>query len=353
MSSAMQMTYDRRMLMTRKNRSPDQEMQNQDLAMYSYIDPLTGLNNRASGEQQIINVLEGDDPAGALLMIDIDHFKSVNDTYGHAMGDRILKRFAEILKSFIRNEDILMRLGGDEFIIFYRNFTEPDQLAERCRRIIEKVEYLIGDMVDERIGQTISASIGIAISGINGNDLKTLKDHADKALYYVKQHSKHGFLLYEDGVDSVHEVSKHRGSVDISVLKTMINENGLDRGAYLVDYDSFKNLYRFLSINLKRIDTSYQLVLFTLTLKKPATSLSIINLERQLGRLIGKTLRVGDVAAQYGRNQYVVLLSGTNTDNGKIAANRVLNNWLEEFESSCNISYEIEDLCDDKSEIAL
>lgn len=339
--------------MRRKNRSPDQEIANQDLAVYSYIDPLTGLSNRASGEQQITNILQGNDPAGALLMIDIDHFKSVNDTYGHSMGDRILKRFAEILKSFIRNEDILMRLGGDEFIIFYRNFTEPDQLSERCRRIIEKVEYLIGDMVDERIGETISASIGIAISGINGNDLQTLKDHADKALYYVKQHSKHGFLLYEDGVDSVHEVSRHRGAVDISVLRTMISENGLDRGAYLVDYDSFKSLYRFLSRNMKRVDTNYQLVLFTLSLKKPATSLSIINLERQLGRLIGKTLRLGDVAAQYGRNQYVVLLAGTNTDNGRIAAGRVLSYWMEEFKSTCDLSYEIEDLSEDSEKLKL
>lgn len=339
--------------MRRKNRSPDQEIANQDLAVYSYIDPLTGLSNRASGEQQITNILQGNDPAGALLMIDIDHFKSVNDTYGHSMGDRILKRFAEILKSFIRNEDILMRLGGDEFIIFYRNFTEPDQLSERCRRIIEKVEYLIGDMVDERIGETISASIGIAISGINGNDLQTLKDHADKALYYVKQHSKHGFLLYEDGVDSVHEVYRHRGAVDISVLRTMISENGLDRGAYLVAYDSFKSLYRFLSRNMKRVDTNYQLVLFTLSLKKPATSLSIINLERQLGRLIGKTLRLGDVAAQYGRNQYVVLLAGTNTDNGRVAAGRVLSNWMEEFKSTCDLSYEIEDLSEDSEKLKL
>jgi len=345
------MTYDRRIRMRKNNRPPDKELLNQDLAMYSYIDPLTGLSNRASGEQRIIDILNSDDPSGALLMIDIDHFKSVNDTYGHAMGDRILIRFAEILKSFIRNEDILMRLGGDEFVIFYRNFTEPDQLSERCRRIIEKVEYLIGDMVDERIGQTISASIGIAISGINGNDLRTLKDHADKALYYVKQHSKHGFLLYEDGVDSIHEVSKHRGAVDISVLKNLINENDLDRGAYLVDYDSFKNLYRFLSRNVSRISTDYQLVLFTLSLKKPATSLSVIDLERQLGRLIGKTLRLGDVAAQYGRNQYIVLLSGTNTENGKIAANRVTDNWIKEFSKNSDLSYEIEDLCSDRSEL--
>ena len=94
-------------------------MANQDLAVYSYIDPLTGLSNRASGEQQITNILQGNDPAGALLMIDIDHFKSVNDTYGHSMGDRILKRFAEILKSFIRNEDILMRLGGPTHLATY------------------------------------------------------------------------------------------------------------------------------------------------------------------------------------------------------------------------------------------
>lgn len=337
--------------MKKKDTSLSQEIINQELAMYSYIDPLTGLLTRASGEQRISDILTSDNPSGALLMIDIDHFKCVNDTYGHAMGDRILTRFAQILKSFTRNEDILMRLGGDEFVIFYRNFTDPDQLSERCRRIIEKVEYLIGDMADERLGQTISASIGIAISGINGNDLKTLMDHADKALYYVKKHSKHGFLLYEDGVDSVHEVSKHRGSVDISVLRSIISEDGMDRGAYLVDYDFFKNLYRFLSRNLKRIETDYQLVLFTLVLKKNATSLSIINLERQLGRIIGKTLRVGDVAAQYGRNQYLVLLSGTSTSNGKIAADRVINGWIEEFQNSCDLSYEIESLCEDTHEL--
>ena len=339
--------------MRRKNEPPAQEMKNQEMAVYSYIDSLTGLINRASGEQQIDNILKSDDPSGALLMIDIDHFKCVNDTYGHAMGDSILKRFAEILKSFVRYGDVLMRLGGDEFIIFYRNFTDPDSLSERSRRIIEKVEYLLSDMVDERMGQTISASIGIAISGINGDDLKTLMGHADKALYYVKQHTKHGFLIYEDGVSSIHEVSKHHGIVNISSIRSMIDEDGFDRGAYLVDYASFKSLYRFLTRNLKRIDIDYQLVLFTLSISRNTPSISIINLERQLGRLIGHTLRVGDVAAQYGRNQYLVLLSGTNTDNGKIAAERVMKNWFDEFSKICTLSYEIEDLDVEETEFQI
>lgn len=339
--------------MRKNNQPPSQEIINQDQAVYSYLDPLTGLLNRASGEQLITDVLKSNDPSGALLMIDIDHFKSVNDTYGHAMGDRILKRFTEILKSFVRNGDILTRLGGDEFIIFYRNFTDPDQLSERCRRIIEKTEYLLGDMVDERMGQTISTSIGIAISGINGNELTELIGYADKALYYVKQHGKHGFFFYEDGVDSIHKVTKRRGTVDISLLRSMISENDFDKGAYLIDYDSFKNLYRFLTRNLRRIDTSYQLVLFTLALKEPSVSFSIINMERQLGRLIGQTLRIGDVAAQYGRNQYLVLLSGTSTDNGRIAAERVMASWSKEFSSTCNLSYEIEALNEEASELSV
>ena len=94
-------------------------------------DPLTGLLNRRAAAREVDNYLQGSKAHGVLLMMDIDHFKQVNDTYGHKMGDRVIMRVAEVLKSFTRAYDILGRLGGDEFVIFYKDYDNAEHLSER------------------------------------------------------------------------------------------------------------------------------------------------------------------------------------------------------------------------------
>lgn len=328
-------------LMTRIDKALDQVETRKNLEHYAEIDTLTGLLNRRAGRERIEKALEDRTICGALLILDLDRFKAVNDTYGHSCGDRILQRFAGILHSFTRNDDVVFRFGGDEFVIFYRGYSDLSSLAERCRRIIAKAEFVLNDMLDEKLGSALSVSIGIAIIPQDGADFDSLIANADKALYHVKQNGRRGFYFYESTCNSVHDAEEDDRAIDILQLRRMVAEAGGDMGAYRVDYDDFKKIYRFLMRYTERSQTGVQLVLMTLV--PEGDELNVIDAERHLGRIIAETLRRGDVTAQYGPNQFMILLMDTNTDNGKIAADRVIRNWEKEKQwMNYRVKYEIQ-----------
>ncbi len=160
-------------------------------------DPLTGLYNKTSTERLINEVLEqsaGKDCVHAFLMVDIDEFKQVNDTYGHAMGDVVIREVATVLKSRFRMSDIRGRIGGDEFAVFLRNIPGVDWLHKHARLLQEALEK------DIRVeGQTcaVSVSIGMALYPVAGEDFQTLYRKADSALYLSKKNGKSQCNMYE------------------------------------------------------------------------------------------------------------------------------------------------------------
>ena len=105
----------------------------------SVTDALTGLNNRPFLENELSKLL-ADDNCGTLFMIDLDNFKKMNDTYGHMVGDEVLKIFADVLKLYARREDLLCRLGGDEFVTFYKELTDKDIVAKKATILLELLQ---------------------------------------------------------------------------------------------------------------------------------------------------------------------------------------------------------------------
>jgi len=152
-------------------------------------DPLTGLANRRRFEERLIETCNHHAPF-AILFIDLDRFKQVNDTHGHAIGDRLLEQVALRLQQSVRKTDLVARLGGDEFAILH--IQEPttipaEQLAERINLAIAKPFDIAGHRI--RIG----ASIGIRLSTPEESDPHRLLQKADEALYRVKQSGGGGF----------------------------------------------------------------------------------------------------------------------------------------------------------------
>ncbi len=119
------------------------------------------------------------------LMIDIDHFKKVNDTYGHAVGDMVLKELAQILKQSIRSVDIAARVGGEEFcvLLFQCPKDQTLEMATRINKAVEAHEFPIGN--DSKI--RITVSVGISMYPELTPDLDALKEAADTALYTAKR----------------------------------------------------------------------------------------------------------------------------------------------------------------------
>ena len=134
-----------------------------------------------------------DDKVCALMMIDADHFKNVNDTFGHIAGDRVLATIGRLIQNIFRGRDVAGRIGGDEFVVFLRDIKSRDiaiNLAERLQN--EVLHAFSGDL--ERC---VSLSIGIAIYPEHGLKFEELYAAADKALYYVKEHGRASHHIYE------------------------------------------------------------------------------------------------------------------------------------------------------------
>ncbi len=162
------------------------------------IDPLTGILNRRGFEGASKKTFDDQaalDKGVCLLMVDIDHFKKINDTYGHLFGDKIIRAIAETLKSKVRGQDAVARLGGEEFAVL---LTETDEagariVAESVRQSIERGKVRRLDTQDVISGITIS--IGIAKYAI-GKSIVDMLDQADKALYVSKQQGRNRTTLF-------------------------------------------------------------------------------------------------------------------------------------------------------------
>lgn len=146
-------------------------------------DPLTGLSNRRGADLRL-NGHSASRIGFALMHMDLDYFKLVNDSYGHAAGDHVLQTVAAILRAHTRAEDCSARIGGDEFIVILPGLTEPEDLRSLAVRIIDAVSRPIRF---NGASCNVSVSIGIAIhQGDSAPDLERLSQSADEALYAAK-----------------------------------------------------------------------------------------------------------------------------------------------------------------------
>lgn len=165
----------------------DQQHQKEELRRLATYDGLTGVFNRRffiqTSEEVLLHCRLGGYPL-ALMMLDVDHFKLVNDTYGHAAGDDVLRELAQVTTHFLRKVDLVGRLGGEEFALLLPNTDEIEAktVAERLRCRLKAL------MFDSHSGQfTITVSIGVALLSDRDSGLNTLLERADTHLYQAKR----------------------------------------------------------------------------------------------------------------------------------------------------------------------
>ena len=162
------------------------------------IDPLTGILNRRGFETKLQHALSDEASTGkgfCLLMADIDHFKKINDAYGHLFGDSVIRATAEALKSKVKGQDLVARWGGEEFAVLLPETTEEGArtVAEQIRRSIERGKIRrMG--TNEQIGG-ITISIGVA-AHTSDTSIVELLDQADKALYLSKEQGRNRTTVY-------------------------------------------------------------------------------------------------------------------------------------------------------------
>ncbi|WP_083774937.1 putative bifunctional diguanylate cyclase/phosphodiesterase [Neptuniibacter caesariensis] len=166
----------------------------------AYYDPLTNLGNRRSFRRTLDQYLDSPQEQGlnALLLLDLDHFKQINDTMGHEAGDALLTTIASRLNFCTRQRTSVFRLGGDEFTIIFRNCNDRTHVIERTNEVLSLLAQPI------HIGPheiSITVSIGITLIGLDSPDASDLLRNADLAMYYAKKSGRNTFAFYEQHMD--------------------------------------------------------------------------------------------------------------------------------------------------------
>lgn len=164
-------------------------------------DALTGLPNRALLDDRVTVAIEQqhrNHTSFALAMMDIDRFKHINDSMGHHIGDRLLKEFAERVKSCLRPADTLARMGGDEFVVLL-----PESDEAGAKHVIERIRHALAPPINVGVQEIhITSSIGISIFPHDGPNLHELLRCADVAMYWVKEHGRNGYKMFSREIDS-------------------------------------------------------------------------------------------------------------------------------------------------------
>lgn len=154
-------------------------------------DALTGINNRKGLEDKILEIMDGSwDSSGVLLFLDLDDFKQINDSKGHAFGDKVLCMVAEKIKSCVRSTDVVGRIGGDEFIVFLNGIGGRDAALKKAEEIDRKIQ-------EGCSRYPVTVSIGIAQFPEDGTEYDVLVKRADQALYYSKNKGKNRYTFYD------------------------------------------------------------------------------------------------------------------------------------------------------------
>ena len=210
----------------------------EEIRLLAFYDGLTGLANRTLFYDRLDHELSLSKRHGkkfAILFLDLDQFKRINDNFGHHIGDLLLKKVSETLQRCIRdsdtasrpgtdNPDLIARLGGDEFIILLSDINDPGNAALVARRILQEIQTTY-DLEGHDI--SVTTSIGISVYPTDGDDAEILLKHADSAMYHAKDRGRNNYQFYEKKLNAV---VQERFSLEKGI------KTGLKEGEFVLYY---------------------------------------------------------------------------------------------------------------------
>jgi diguanylate cyclase (GGDEF)-like protein len=175
----------------------ERDSQEEKIKFLAYHDALTNLPNRVLFQdrlgQALVLATRNNELVG-VMFLDLDRFKSINDTFGHSVGDILLQTVAERLKSCLRASDTVTRMGGDEFMLILTGLKEIVQITSLAEKLLAALSH---PLKLESIDITVSGSLGISIFPQDGTDQETLIQNADAAMYKAKSHGRNNYQLYD------------------------------------------------------------------------------------------------------------------------------------------------------------
>lgn len=303
--------------------------ENERLQKLQELDYLTGIFHRGAMEKKINQVLM-EKGYGVLFIIDIDNFKEINERYGHSMGDAALQRLTESLQMITLRNDILGRVGGDEFVIFMPIAQDLTFVENRCKQMQKSLKKL---QVDDKFNLCISLTIAGSVYKEHDTYLEMF-ERAANALYQKKQEKNdENFVDFED--EGEISFTETRGiQMDMQRIHEELREQVLMPGAYCQSYEVFKSIYRFIERQMKRNNSTAYIILITMTddqqvFPKLQTRTDLLHM---LMDEIQHSLRAGDVFTQYSSCQFLIMVSDVNEEQAKVIGQRICDSFCKRQE---------------------
>lgn len=281
------------------------------------LDSLTGILKKDIAEARIASMMNRKQ-GGALFLCDVDFLKRINEQYGHLAGDECLKQAAQILTYMTRQEDILGRRGGDEFLIYMPNCKDMQRAQETCERIENRFRVGRGREKD-KIPFSVTV---VCVLWNSGDNCRKLFGRAEAEL------EKRQAALYTANTQT--DNAKDNYVMDARRIRRELLEQIRIPGAYCQDYETFKGIYRFLERGLIRSSQKACVILMSVVNGQGESLLPYEKdaLMERLGEDIRSTLRIGDVYTRYSSSQYLVLVIDTTEGQADMIADRIKGKFL-------------------------
>ncbi|MBR1396564.1 MAG: diguanylate cyclase [Selenomonadaceae bacterium] len=276
------------------------------------IDALTGLLNKTASQRKISESCRKH--PGALMIIDLDSFKLVNDLYGHDVGDKILIRFAELIKETIHASDLAGRMGGDVFVVFCQDIQDESKVVEKSVFLNEKISAAVKEIIGKDINIPFGASMGAVFIPSDGTDFSILYKKADRALYEAKQAGNHSCSFYGD--EDINQ-SDRKKLLDMQLI---LGERVIGNSAYFVEINGFKEIYRMLVRLVRNYRRDVQIMQITLNTENSDA------LDR-FRELLLNSLQPSDCVTQNGKKQFLVLMPETHIEECDGIEQKINSKW--------------------------
>ncbi len=289
------------------------------------FDRLTGFLNKAATAKKLTQVCN--DENGMLAILDLDSFKLVNDLFGHQMGDRVLVTFADIVRRTVRREDILCRIGGDEFLVFCKNAMEEKAVAALAKRLNEQLVGECKNLMGEEFGIPIGVSVGAVFVPFHGKDYTRLFPLADKMLYQVKRNGKHGYAVYGDRLPE--EEQEAAPENEFAHLMQIVEERNTSSSPLWVSQEAFTGAYRLMKRYPGKEDGSAVSVFLSVSAAEEENEDGLSKAAEYLGKLLGETLAAKDLIWQSRPTQFLVLLPAQNKESAGGTMERIRQKWQQ------------------------
>ncbi len=288
-------------------------------------DHLTGLLNKRGAEDTMNEACRNN--SGILAVLDLDSFKPVNDIFGHDNGDRLLMALADLMRRTAGSDDVLCRVGGDEFVAFYKYATGSD-IKEKTRilneELIEVAKHILGEDMNIPLGVSIGA---VAVTEGNEESYEELFKKADKALYIVKNSGKHDYVIYEESLFRSEENSDRANISGIAEIRAIIGERNKSSKPYRVEDGRLREIYRLLvRLGDSAVMNSVMIHFIVTGEKGKIVPHDIMDIFLEV---LDDSLRSTDVYGYDNHSTAIVILTNTDPDFAVVTIERIENKWKE------------------------